>query len=144
MWREDVGLRDDGASPKVKAFLVGSQCPSSSSNRKALLDCSYVEANVVVTDFRGLTEIPSGNRFLVYTLFPEATVSVRLQWGPGRQVVMATAGHNIFERTSWSDIGQTMSLFGGGGHRGAGSCPLPPDDGDETLRRLVAELKRQG
>ena len=24
------------------------------------------------------------------------------------------------------------------------SCPLPPDDGDETLRRLVAELKRQG
>ena len=112
--------------------------------RKALLDCSRLEANVVVTDFRGRSEFPSGNRFLVYTFFPEATVSVRLQWGPGRQVVMATAGHNIFERTSWSDIGQTMSLFGGGGHRGAGSCPLPPDDGDETLRRLVAELKRQG
>jgi hypothetical protein len=112
--------------------------------RKALLECSRLEANVVVTDFRGLTEIPVGNRFLVYTLFPEATVSVRLQWGPGREVVMATAGHNIFERSSWSDIGQTMSLFGGGGHRGAGSCPLPPDDGDATLRRLVGELKRQG
>ena len=74
----------------------------------------------------------------------QATVSVRLQWGPRRDVVMATVGHNIFERSSWSDVGHTMSLFGGGGHRGAGSCPLPPDDGDATLRRLVSELKRQG
>jgi len=112
--------------------------------RATLLACSHVEANVVVTDFRGLSEIPVGNRFLVYTLFPEATVSVRLQWGPRREVVMATVGHNIFERSSWSDIGHTMSLFGGGGHRGAGSCPLPPDDGDATLRRLLADLKRQG
>jgi hypothetical protein len=112
--------------------------------RAALLACSHVEANVVVTDFRGLSEMPVGNRFLVYTLFPEATVSVRLQWGPRREAVMATVGHNIFERSSWSDIGHTMSLFGGGGHRGAGSCPLPPDDGDATLRRLLADLKRQG
>lgn len=112
--------------------------------RKALLECSRVDGNVVVTDFRGLSPIPVGNRFLVYTLFPEATVSVRLQWGPRREVVMATAGHNIFERSSWSDIGHTMALFGGGGHRGAGSCPLPPDDGDAAVRRLVAELKRQG
>jgi hypothetical protein len=112
--------------------------------RKALLASSRVDGNVVVTDFRGLSPIPVGNRFLVYTIFPEATVSVRLQWGPRRDVVMATAGHNIFERSSWSDLGHTMALFGGGGHRGAGSCPLPPDDGDETLRRLVSELKRQG
>lgn len=112
--------------------------------RKALLASSRVDGNVVVTDFRGLSPIPVGNRFLVYTLFPEATVSVRLQWGPRRDVVMATVGHNIFERSSWSDVGHTMSLFGGGGHRGAGSCPLPPDDGDATLRRLVSELKRQG
>src|SRR5512140_3415359 len=112
--------------------------------RKALVACSRLEANVVITDFRGLSEIPVGNRFLVYTLFPEATVSVRLQWGPRREVVMATVGHNIFERSSWSDIGFTMSAFGGGGHRGAGSCPLPADDGDATLRLLVAELKRQG
>jgi hypothetical protein len=112
--------------------------------RAALLACSHLETNVVVTDFRHLPEIPVGNRFLVYTLFPEATVSVRLQWGPGREVVMATVGHNIFDRSSWSDIGHTMSLFGGGGHRGAGSCPLPADDGDAALRRLVEELRRQG
>ena len=112
--------------------------------KNALLHCSWVDANVVVTDFRKLPEIPAGNRFLVYTLFPDATVSVRVQWGPRRETVMATVGHNIFERVSWSDIGHTMSLFGGGGHRGAGSCPLPADDGDATLRRLIDELKHQG
>ena len=41
-------------------------------------------------------------------------------------------------------MGQTLALCGGGGHRGAGSCPLPVDDGDATLRKLVTELKRQG
>lgn len=112
--------------------------------REALVSSSWVDGNVVVTDFRSLPEIPTGNRFLVYTLFPEVTVSVRLQWGPGRECVMATVGHNIFDRTSWSDIGHTMSLFGGGGHRGAGSCPLPVADGDATLRRLISELKSQG
>lgn len=112
--------------------------------RKALQENSRVEGNVVVTDFRGLDAIPSGNRFLVYTLFPECNVSVRLQWGPGRQAVMATVGHNIFDRSSWSDIGHTMALFGGGGHRGAGSCPLPVGDGDATLRRLLHELQKQG
>ncbi|MCK6681101.1 MAG: exopolyphosphatase [Thermoanaerobaculia bacterium] len=112
--------------------------------KEALLAHSWVDANVVVTDFRGLPEIPVGNRFLVYTLFPDATVSVRLQWGPGRKKVMATCGHNIFERSSWSDIGHTMALFGGGGHRGAGSCPLPAEGTEEALKRLLSELKRQG
>lgn len=109
--------------------------------RAALQAHSRMDGNVVVTDFRGLDPIPIGNRFLVYTLFPEATVSVRLQWGPRKESVMATVGHNIFDRSSWSDIGHTMSLFGGGGHRGAGSAPLPADDGDAALRRLVRELQ---
>lgn len=109
--------------------------------RTSLLQNSRVEGNVVITDFRSLAEIPAGNRFLVYTLFPEANVSLRLQWGPRRESVMATVGHNIFDRSSWSDIGQTMALFGGGGHRGAGSAPLPAADGDATLRKLIRELQ---
>jgi hypothetical protein len=75
---------------------------------------SKAMGNVVITDFRHVDVIPTGNRFLIHTLFPECTISVRLQWGPQRKVVMATAGHNIFDRSSWSNIGQTMGLFGGG------------------------------
>lgn len=112
--------------------------------KKALLEHSRVEGNVVVTDFRSVEKIPVGNRFLIYTLFPEQNVSVRLQWGPRRECVMATVGHNIFERSSWSDIGHTMSTFGGGGHRGAGSAPLPADDGDARLKELIKELQAQG
>lgn len=112
--------------------------------KEALLAHSRQDGNVVITDFRPLAEIPVGNRFLVYTLFPDANISVRLQWGPKRSCVMATAGHNIFDRSSWSDIGHTMSLFGGGGHRGAGSAPLPADDADAQLHKLIRELQRQG
>ncbi|MBL8112279.1 MAG: exopolyphosphatase [Acidobacteria bacterium] len=112
--------------------------------RDALLANSKALGNVVVTDFRHVDVIPTGNRFLIHTLFPECTISVRLQWGPQRKVVMATAGHNIFDRSSWSNIGHTMSLFGGGGHRGAGSAPLPADDGDAKLRELIKELQAQG
>jgi len=112
--------------------------------QEALLACSRQEGNVVITDFRPLAEIPTGNRFLIYTLFPDANVSVRLQWGPGKTRVMATVGHNILDRSSTSDVGHTMALFGGGGHRGAGSAPLPADDGDATLRRLIKELHAQG
>ena len=38
---------------------------------------STMHGNVVVTDFRPLAEMPVGNRFLVYTLFPQANISIR-------------------------------------------------------------------
>ena len=33
---------------------------------------------ISVTDFRGLDPVPDGNRFLVYSLFPECTVNVKI------------------------------------------------------------------
>ena len=44
---------------------------------------SRLDGDVVVTDFRDLDPIPVGNRFLIFTLFPEASAAVRVQWGPG-------------------------------------------------------------
>ena len=68
--------------------------------------------------------LPVGNRFLVYTLFPQANVSLRVHWGPSREHVAAAAGHSIFNRTSRTNVGELMSRYGGGGHRGAGTCLL--------------------
>src|SRR5262249_20145224 len=58
---------------------------SDAAFKEALKSHSYVDGNIVITDFRPLKEIPIGNRFLIYTLFPQCTVSVRLQWGPARK-----------------------------------------------------------
>jgi nanoRNase/pAp phosphatase (c-di-AMP/oligoRNAs hydrolase) len=102
---------------------------------------SSQDGNVVVTDFRSVEKISVGNRFLIYTLFPDTNVSVRLQWGPGKQSVAVTLGHNIFNRTSSSNCGHICSDFGGGGHRGAGACPLQPDKADQQITEIIQRLK---
>lgn len=106
---------------------------------------SRLDDNVVFTDFRRVKEpAPAGNRFLIYTLFPEANVSVRAQWGKGRQNVMVQVGHSIFNRTCQTSVGELMSDYGGGGHRGAGSTPLPLMEADAKIIEIIDTLRANG
>lgn len=104
---------------------------------------SRVEGNVVITDFRDLDHVPIGNRFLVYALFPEVNVSVRIHWGPNRTFPMALVGHSIFNRTCKTNVGDLAARYGGGGHRGAGSVPLM-DEPEQQIRMIINELKAHG
>ncbi len=112
--------------------------------RRALVDFSKVYGNVVVTDLRPLDPPPVGNRFLVYALFPDVNVSVRVHWGPRREFAVAVVGHSIFNRTCATNVGELAARFGGGGHRGAGSIPLMVAEADAKLAEIVAELKAAG
>jgi hypothetical protein len=112
--------------------------------REAALSSSRQDANVVLTDFRPLDPLPVGNRFLIFTLFPEANVAVRVQWGPGREKVSVSAGRSIFNRTCKVNLGVLMSLHGGGGQPGAGACLLEPDVAESRIADIVSTLKRQG
>jgi hypothetical protein len=73
--------------------------------RELLKTHSRVDGNVVITDLRDLEEIPRGNRFLIYTLFPDVNVSVRVHWGPDREFVVAAVGHSILARTCETNVG---------------------------------------
>jgi hypothetical protein len=112
--------------------------------QKLLLETSHMDGNVVVTDLRGVDTVPAGNRFLIYSLFPDANVSLRIHWGPKRENVIAAVGHSIFKRTCETSVGELMSHFGGGGHRGAGTCKIPVAEADAALKEIVATLKRNG
>ncbi len=112
--------------------------------RQALLADSRMDGNVVVTDFRNRSEIPVGNRFLVYTLFPDANVSLRIHWGPDRAFVVAAVGHSIFRRTCKTNVGELVARYGGGGHRGAGTTPLPTAEAEKKLTEILEVLKRNG
>ena len=101
-------------------------------------------AAVAVCAPRHAHEPAAGNRFLVYNLFPEANVSVRAQWGPGKECVMVNVGHSIFNRTCRTSLGDLMSDYGGGGHRGAGSAPLPVMDADTKILEIIDALRRGG
>ncbi|MEW6368284.1 MAG: hypothetical protein AB1714_26945 [Acidobacteriota bacterium] len=112
--------------------------------RSALQENSRIERNLVVTDFRRLDKNPIGNRFLVYALYPDLNVSLRLHWGPMKEFVVAAVGHCIFKRGCKSDVGEMAARYGGGGHFGAGSVPLPVATADERISQIIEELKRNG
>ena len=111
---------------------------------KILKNNSRVDGNVVITDFRPLDKAPVGNRFLVYALFPETNVSLRLQWGPDKKFIAATLGHSIFNRASKANCGDICSAYGGGGHAGAAGCPLDLDKANEHIAEIVNALKKAG
>ena len=106
--------------------------------------CSRVDGNVVFSDFRPVDPLPVGNRFLVYTLFPEVNVSLRANWGLRREKVVVSAGWSIFNRTCKTKLGVLLSLYGGGGHKGAASCALEPARADAQVREMIETLKRNG
>ena len=142
-WLRDKPIREILVEPEVRERIIR----MFEQNEKfcwTLVQCSRLSGNVVFTDFRPLGEQPPGNRFLIYTLFPEANVSVRAQWGPGKECVMVTVGHSIFDRSCRTSVGELMSEYGGGGHRGAGSTPLPVMDADPKILEIIARLQETG
>jgi hypothetical protein len=110
--------------------------------REAAIAHSRLDGPVIVTDFRSVDPLPVGNRFLIYTVFPDATLSLRIQRGRAPDTVSVSGGRSIFNRTSRANIGIVMSLYGGGGQPGAGACVLPTATADAQITEIVAALKR--
>jgi len=108
---------------------------------QAFRSYSRREANIIVTDFRDLDEVPPGNRFLVYALFPKANISARIFWGKNKENVVVAVGHSIFNRTCKVDVGHLLKEYGGGGHKGAGSCQFPAAEAHEKITALLERLR---
>ncbi len=98
------------------------------------------EDNVIVVDFRGMKEKPVGNRFIVFTMFPDANVEMRLFDGHQGACVVAV-GHSIFNRTCNVNVGEMLRAFGGGGHKGAGTTQVLPEEAEATVQKILDRLK---
>ncbi|MCM2256838.1 MAG: exopolyphosphatase [Vicinamibacteria bacterium] len=131
------------ALPEVKERVLVMRA-ADEQFRQLTKDRSRLDGNVVVTDFRGLSPQPVGNRFIVYTLFPQANISVRVHPGPTSEQVAVAVGRSIFNRTSRTNVGQLMAGFGGGGHRGAGTCLLLATTADDEIEFMVEQMKKDG
>jgi len=112
--------------------------------KKALIEHGRLDGNVIVVDFRNLDYIPMGNRFLEYTLFPEGNISLRIFRGKETKKIVVASGHNIFKRDSKTNIGLLFSRYGGGGHRGAGTCQIDIDEADGKIREIIEKMKEDG
>ena len=105
---------------------------------------SYTVENVIVTDVRNEEIIYSGNRFLIYSLFPRQNVSVWISWGREKQNVAIAVGHSILRRTCKSDIGAIMHGYGGGGHKQVGTSQVRTEDAEPRIAEIIETLRKNG
>ena len=142
-WLKTMSIGEVLAQPEVRERIE--RIRSDQTLFKDLLSRnSFQLNNVVVTDLREIERLPAGNRFLVYSLFPDANVSLRVHWGPRHDSVISAVGHSIFNRTCNTSVGELMSKYGGGGHRGAGTCVLPLDRAADAIDEILFELQANG
>lgn len=111
---------------------------------KALLEKhTHLIEKVAISDFRDLDSFPYGNRFLVYSMFPECVVSIKTGFeDPRKETVVVKVGHSILNKNCRVNVGQMLSYFGGGGHKGAGACRFPVEKSNEYLPRIIDILKK--
>jgi len=100
--------------------------------------------NVIVLDLRDVEEVYTGNRFVLYSLYPGQNISIQVIWGFQKQNIVMTCGHSIVNRTSNTDVGSLMLKHGGGGHRRVGTCQVPIDQADAILEELIGEMNANG
>ena len=100
------------------------------------------EGNVIITDLRGVDPIYTGNRFMIYALYPETQISVHVAWGFKKQNTAVMIGKSIIDKRSNANIGELCLKYGGGGHKNAGTCQIDNDKVDEVLPDIIAELNK--
>lgn len=103
-----------------------------------------LRGNVILTDLRGVAPIYTGNRFLIYSLYPEQNISIWVVDGRAKQNCPIAVGHSILSRTSRTDVGSLMLKYGGGGHPQVGTCQVPYDEADTVIEALVKKMNEDG
>jgi oligoribonuclease NrnB/cAMP/cGMP phosphodiesterase (DHH superfamily) len=98
---------------------------------------STIEGNAIVIDLRDCEEIPVGNRFLEYVLYPEQNISIRIANGKNKEFAMISVGHSIINQTSHIDVGVLTLNYGGGGHEKVGTCQVPYEDVDRVANEML-------
>ncbi|MDR3230855.1 MAG: exopolyphosphatase [Synergistaceae bacterium] len=107
---------------------------------KMMQDNSWVDGAAVITDLRGIEETYVGNRHVIYALFPDQNVSVRVFDGREKQFCVFSVGYSILNRTATVDVGKLMLKYGGGGHRRVGTCQVAYADVDRIMKEIVEEI----
>ncbi|WGK69544.1 exopolyphosphatase [Candidatus Haliotispira prima] len=104
-------------------------------------NCSKM-GNTVIFETRDIDEMPVGNRFLIYGLYPECNVSLQIGWGKNKENVFLSVGKSILNRSNKVDIGSLLREYDGGGHENVGTCQVAPNDVEKTVEAIVSQLNQ--
>ena len=112
--------------------------------REMVTKHTYTKENVIVTDLRGVETIYTGNRFVVYSMFPEQNISMWIVDGRNKMNCPIAVGYSVLNRTSNTNVGSMLLEYGGGGHKQVGTCQIDYDDADRVIGELVARMNADG
>jgi hypothetical protein len=112
--------------------------------RQLLNKIATTEGDAILIDMRGCQDIPVGNRFMEYTLFPEQNISIRIADGRNKEFAMISIGHSIINRSSSVDVGGLALKFGGGGHKKVGTCQVPYEGVDSVVKQMLQTINGKG
>ena len=101
-----------------------------------------INGSVIVVDLRGVETIFAGNRFFIYTQYPDQNISMWVVDGRNKVNVAVTIGHSIINRSSKVDVGSLMLSYGGGGHKQVGTCQVPYDDADKIMTEILKKINK--
>lgn len=99
-----------------------------------------VKGNVIISDLRGVDPIYTGNRFLIYSLYPEQNISAWIVNGRGGLGCSAAVGYSILNKTCNVDVGSLMLKYNGGGHKKVGTCQFTEENMATELPKMLDEL----
>jgi nanoRNase/pAp phosphatase (c-di-AMP/oligoRNAs hydrolase) len=106
--------------------------------------CSTVYKNLIVLDLRNEEIIYSGNRFMIYAMYPETNISIHVLWGLKQQNTVFAIGKSILNRSSNTHVGVLCLAYGGGGHANAGTCQVSNDQAENVQAELIQKINADG
>lgn len=109
--------------------------------REMLAQYAKIEGNALIIDLRGVETIYAGNRFLIYTLYPDQNISVWIVDGRNKANVAITVGYSVINQGATVDVGNMLLHYGGGGHRMVGTCQVPYEKADKVITEIVKKIK---
>lgn len=107
---------------------------------KMVKDHTITDGNLIISDLRGVDPIYSGNRFLIYSMFPKQNISAWIVSGRGGLGCSAAVGYSILNRSATLDVGSLMLKYNGGGHKKVGTCQFSDENMETELPKMLAEL----
>ncbi len=99
-----------------------------------------VDGKLIISDLRGVDPIYSGNRFMIYSMYPEQNISAWIVSGRGGKGCSAAVGYSILNKTCTVDVGSLMLKYNGGGHKKVGTCQFSDENMETCLKDMLEEL----
>ena len=132
-------LKDPDVEERVKLYFEEQQ-----QFKLQIKRCTRIENNIAILDLRDELVMHIGNRFLIYSLFPECNISISVFPGLNKQNTVMAIGKSIINRTCSCDIGKMLyQKYQGGGHMHAGTIQVDNNKADNILEELIGELKEK-